>query len=103
MTVPPRNRAEEQAIIESLKSPRVCVQKIADEIKRRTPDARVHNIIDIAATLFENREISLYAFCCIVKACAPEGVPQDVVRDIVQTVTARRGLAWPHAESQRTE
>ena len=103
MTVPPRNRAEERAIIELLKSTRVCVQKIADEIKRRTPDARVHNIIDIAASLFENREISLYAFCTIVKACAPEGVAQQVVTDLVQVIITRQGLALPHAESRRTE
>ena len=103
MTVPPRNRAEERAIIESLKTTRVCVREFADEIKRRTPDARVYKIIDIAASLFENCEISLYAFCCIVKACAPEGVPQDVVRDIVQVIITRRGLAWPHAESRHTE
>ncbi len=103
MTVPPRNRAEERAIIETLKSTCVCVREFADEIKRRTPDARVYKIIDIAASLFENCEISLYAFCTIVKACAPEGVAQQVVTDLVQTVITRQGLAWPHAESRRTE
>lgn len=67
-------------------SDEVSVQSIICEIKRRTPDRAVHGALDSIADLYSSHEITLTAFCSLAKSCAPPGVPEQVVADIVDRV-----------------